>query len=326
MDEAGLRVVVTGASGYVGAALVRRLQSESWVESIVALDVRPPCTDLGPKANFVRHDVSLPFDGVLEEFRPDTVVHLAFVLNPGRNGAAARRVNVDGTANLLDECTRAGVRKVVYLSSSTVYGAHPDNPLMLTEESPLRPMPGFQYSQDKLAAESLVREYAKGKPGVIATVLRGCPVVGPNADNFVARSFLKRVLVAARGYDPQMQLLHEDDLTEVLAACAARDAAGLYNVAGDGMLPWSEMVRTLGRPLVRVPVPLLRGVTALSWALRFQSDSSPAGLGFIMYPWTASAENLRAELGVTMRYTSRQAWQSFAQAHTAGPKEAAGKP
>ena len=146
MDEAGRRVVVTGASGYVGAALVRRLQSESWVESIVALDVRPPRTDLGPKTHFVRHDVSLPFDGVLEEHRPDTVVHLAFVLNPGRNGAAARRVNVDGTANLLDECARIGVRKVVYLSSTTVYGAHPDNPPMLTEESPPRPAVGFQYS------------------------------------------------------------------------------------------------------------------------------------------------------------------------------------
>ena len=73
MDEPGRCVAVTGASGYIGTGLVRRLQSESWVERVVALDVRPPGTDIGPKARFVRHDVSLPFDGVLEEHRPDTV-------------------------------------------------------------------------------------------------------------------------------------------------------------------------------------------------------------------------------------------------------------
>ena len=314
MSEQGRRVVVTGASGYVGAGLVRRLQSESWVERVVALDVRPPGTDLGPKARFVRHDVSLPFDGVLEEHRPDTVVHLAFVLNPSRDSVAARRVNVDGAANLLDECDRLGVRKFVYLSSTTVYGAHPDNPPMLTEESPPRPAAGFQYSHDKLAAERLIDEYASSNPGVVVTVLRGCPVVGPNADNFIARAFLKRVLVAAWGHDPLMQLLHEDDLTEVLAACVARDAPGLYNVAAGGTLPWSEMVRTLGRPLLRMPAPLLRGATGISWALRLQSESPPAGLGFIMHPWTVSAEKLTRELGIQMRYTSRQAWQSFAQA------------
>ena len=314
MSEQGRHVVVTGASGYVGAGLVRRLQSESWVERVVALDIRPPSTDLGPKAHSVRHDVSLPFDGVLEEHRPDTVVHLAFVLNPSRDSNAARRVNVDGAANLLEECDRLGVRKIVYLSSTTVYGAHPDNPPMLTEESPPRPAAGFQYSHDKLAAERLIDEYASSNPGVVVTVLRGCPVVGPNADNFIARAFLKRVLVAAWGHDPLMQLLHEDDLTEVLTACVARDTPGLYNVAAGGTLRWSEIARALGRPLLRMPAPLLRGATAVSWALRLQSESPQAGLGFIMHPWTVSAEKLTRELGIPMRYTSRQAWQSFAQA------------
>ena len=326
MDEPGRCVAVTGASGYIGAALVRRLQSESWVERVVALDVRPPGTDLGPKAHSVRHDVSLPFDGVLEEHRPDTVVHLAFVLNPSRDSVAARRVNVDGAANLLDECARNGVRKIVYLSSTTVYGAHPDNPPMLTEESPPRPAAGFQYSHDKLAAERLIDEYASSNPSVVVTVLRGCPVVGPNADNFIARAFLKRVLVAAWGHDPLMQLLHEDDLTEVLTACVARDAPGLYNVAAGGTLRWSEMVRSLGRPLLRMPAPLLRGATAVSWAFRLQSESPPAGLGFIMHPWTVSVEKLTRELGIPVRYTSTQAWQSFAQARGTAPKEGDKRP
>ena len=285
-----------------------------------------PALTSAPRTHFVRHDVSLPFDGVLEEHRPDTVVHLAFVLNPGRHGVAARRVNVDGTANLLDECARIGVRKVVYLSSTTVYGAHPDNPPMLTEESSPKPAVGFQYSTDKLAAERLVREYASGRPGAVATVLRGCPVVGPYADNFIARTFLKRVLVAARGYDPQMQLLYEDDLTEVLAACVARDAPGLYNVAGDGTLSWSEMVRTLGRPLVRVPAHLLRSATALSWALPHAVRFYPGRAGFHHVPVDGQHGEATARARHSDAVHFPAAWQAFAQVHTAAPKEAAGKP
>ena len=311
MNEAR-RVAVTGASGYVGARLVERLERAATVEGILAMDIRPPAGGLGPKAAFLHFDVSVPFPDALAAHRIDTVVHLAYVLRQGRDREANRRVNVGGTSNLLEACAEAGVRKIVYLSSTSVYGAHPDNPPLLTESSPVRPVKGFQYSEDKVRSEAMIEEFVSGRPDTIATILRCCPVVGPNADNFISRAFLKPFLVKVWGADPPMQFVHEDDLTRFLGLFVIQDGPGLYNVAGEGTVRWSEMAAILGRRLVSLPAPLLYAATGIAWKLRLQSDSPSAGLDFIRYSWTASSEKLKAELGVESRYTSRQAWEAFA--------------
>lgn len=315
MTDAVRHVAVTGASGYIGARLVRRLEQEEQIEGILAIDVLSPAQPFGPKVVFVQHDISVPIGAALVEHGTEAVAHLAFVLNPGRDRVSARRVNVGGTAHLLEACAGSDVRKLLSLSSTSVYGAHPDNPPMLTEESPPRPVRGVQYSEDKLEAEGLVRRFSEGSPSLTTTILRGGPVMGPGADNFIARAFLKPFLVAVRGFDPPMQLLHEDDLTEVLALCILQDAPGLYNVAGEGTVRWSEMARMLGRRLVRAPSPLLRAATDLSWLLRLQSESPSNGLSFITHRWTASTEKVQRELGVKFRYSSKQAWEAFAKQH-----------
>ena len=179
MGEKLRRVAVTGSSGYVGTVLIRHLVEREDVGGIVAIDVREPNQDLGSKVSFVRQDVSEPFPGLFAEHEIDTVVHLAYLLRQGRNREANRRVNVGGTRNTIDACRRGGVRRIVYLSSTSVYGAHPDNPPALTEEMPARPVAGFQYSEDKLESERLLDEYASASPGVSVCVLRCCPVMGP---------------------------------------------------------------------------------------------------------------------------------------------------
>ena len=309
---------MTGASGYVGSRLIERLEAEREIERILAIDLRPPPRPSGPKVVFLKHDVSTPFASAFSHEQIDTVVHLAFVLRPGSNRTATQRVNIDDTRNMLDACAESGVRRVVYLSSTTVYGAHSDNPPMLTESVSPRPVKGFQYGEDKAAAEALIHEFVSGRPDATSAVLRYCPVVGPNADNFIARAFLKPFLVGFRGYDPPMQLTHEDDLTDILALCTLRDISGLYNVAGDGTIDWSDMARTLGKKLVSLPAPILRTVTDLAWALRLQSDSPSSGLNFVRYPWTAGTDKIKRELGVEFRYSSREAWESFARGQRHG--------
>jgi len=315
MSDGPRRIAVTGATGYVGARLVRALEATGGVEHVLAIDVHPPPGTPGPKTTFLRQDVALPFRRALADHEIDTVVHLAYVLRPSHDRLATHRVNVGGTSNLLDACAEAGVRKIVYLSSTSVYGAHPDNPPMLTENSPTRPVPGFQYSEDKAASEALILEHADRAPDVAATVLRCCPTVGPRADNFILRAFLKPFLVKVRGADPSMQLIHEDDLIGCLMRCIVGDAHGVYNLAGDGTVRWSKMAAMLGRRLVSLPAPLLYGATEVSWRLRLQHDSPSSGLNFIRYPWTASTEKIKAELGVEPRYSSREAWEAFAQRH-----------
>ena len=310
MGESLRRIAVTGASGYVGSLLIRRLAGCEAVGGILAIDVRDPSSPFGECVSFVRQDVSQPFPRLFAEHSIDTVVHLAYELRQGRDREANRRVNVDGTTHTLDACRRAGVRRLVYLSSTSVYGAHPDNPEALSEEMPARPIAGFQYSEDKLQSEKLIARFAAESHGVTACILRCCPVMGANADNFIARAFGKPFLVAVSGANPPMQLIHEDDLGRCLETAVLGDAEGLYNVAGSGSISWGEMASARGRRVFSAPAWLLYPATQLTWDLRLQSDSPALGLDFVRHRWLADAGKIEREVGFRPRFSSRDAWEA----------------
>ena len=312
MHDGGLRVAVTGAVGYLGSRLIQRLEEGDSVSYILATDIRAPRSAYGERTEFVKLDVTERFPTLLARYDIDAVAHLAYVLNPGRNRDQARKVNVLGTDHLVEACRESDVSHVVYLSSTSVYGAYPDNPKFLTEEHPVRPIPGFQYSEDKVAAERLLTEYAEESPTTAVTILRGCPVMGPRADNFIANAFHKPVLPRVGEADPLMQFTHEDDLMNVIVKCLETRTAGTYNVAGDGTINWSQMAAVMGRRMLRLPPMAWRSLTSMAWNLGLQSDSPACGLEFIRYRWTASAEKLKRELGLNLKYTSREAWESFA--------------
>ena len=310
MGEGLRRIAVTGASGYVGSLLIRRLAGCEAVGGILAIDVRDPSSPFGECVSFVRQDVSQPFPRLFAEHSIDTVVHLAYELRQGRDREANRRVNVDGTTHTLDACRRAGVRRLVYLSSTSVYGAHPDNPEALSEEMPARPIAGFQYSEDKLQSEKLIARFASESHGVTACILRCCPVMGANADNFIASAFDKPFLVAVSGANPPMQLMHEDDLGRCLELAVLGDMEGLYNVAGAGSISWGEMAAARGRRVFSAPAWLLYPATQLSWALRLQSDSPALGLDFVRYRWLADTGKIEREIGFRPRFSSTDAWDA----------------
>ena len=313
MSDTPLRIAVTGASGYIAGRLISQLQDCGSVSAILATDIRPSGTEFSGKVKFAYWDVAKSRPDIFSSHRIDTVIHLAYILNSARRKARARRVNIAGTDNVLQASREAGVKHIIYLSSASVYGAHADNPTLLTETDPVRPVEGFQYSEDKVAAESRLLEFAQRNPEAIVTILRACPVMGPDANNFIANAFEKPFLPAIGSADPPMQFLHEDDLVLTLARCLKLRPRGVYNVAGDGTIRWSEMASLMERPLIRLPAPIWYFLTSAAWRLRLQSDSPACGLDFIRHRWTASAEKLKVALGIEFRHTSRSAWQSYAR-------------
>ena len=305
----GLRVAVTGAAGSIGARLVESLAASDDVDTVVALDARP--IDIThPKVVVYQRDISQPLEDIFKQHRVTSVVHLAFQLKPGRNRGAGRRINVGGTARVLRSSQAADVGHILYLSSTTVYGAHPDNAVPLTEDSRVRPVRGFQYAEDKAATELLLQAYGSDYPDIRITMLRGCVVMGPHSDNFITKAFSKPLLVKIRGADPQMQFIHEDDLRNVLELCLKAKFPGVYNVAGDDTVPYSHIAHVAGRRSFSVPAALLYPLTQASWQLRLQSDSPSCGLDMIRWPWVASIEKLQQETGFTPRYTSQQALEA----------------
>ena len=311
MVRAIRRVAVTGVTGYLGRLLVDRLALCDGVERILGIDVRPMLCELPSNVTFVERDIAEDITDLLVEHGIDAVAHLAFVLQPDRNAERARRVNVDGTTNVLSACAEAGVRHVLYMSSATVYGAHSDNPQMLTENDPLRPVRGFQYAEAKVEVEAMLRQFEGQHRDASVCILRACPVLGKEADNFVARNLARRVLVAVGDDEPPLQFLHEDDAAEIMAYCLQNGIEGTYNVGGRDTIRMSETSRIARSRLVRLPAPLLYGATELSWVLGLQSNTPASGLDFIRYPWVVSGEKLEREHGLKARRSSREAWEAF---------------
>jgi UDP-glucose 4-epimerase len=305
---------VTGAAGFLGLATTSALARQTGTEHVVALDVRP-CEFEGPTMPAVsaRRDIRAPLGGLLREFDVEAVIHLAYMLQAGRNAAAARAVNVDGTARLLEACTEAGVRQIIYLSSTTVYGAHAAYTRPFVETDPVRPVRGFSYSEQKVEAERLVEAYAASHPEARVCILRGCVIMAPGADNFISRALGRRTLPAPAGADPEMQFLHVDDYLSALRAAVRTGARGTYNIAGQGAVRWREVAAMTGARLVPVPSALLAAAVDSTWRLRLQSESGANGLNFIRFPWLASTEKIRAELGWSPAHTSREAVESWAR-------------
>ena len=159
--------------------------------------------------------------------------------------------------------------------------------------------------------EGLLAEFAAQHPDIGVCILRSCPVLGIGADNFVARSLRRRVLVAAAGFDPPMQFLLDDDAAEIMARCLLDGIAGTYNVGGSGSIRWSEMAEIARRRLVRLTcaAPLCGNGNFMEAAASEQSPGS--GLDFIRYPWIVSGERLEREYGLATRRSSLDAWEAF---------------
>lgn len=306
------RIAVTGVSGYIGTQLVRRLDAHPDVEAIIGLDVRPPDAQ-SEKLRFYKQDVAAPLDGILAKEQVDALVHLAFIVRPVRNQTRAKQANVLGSHNVIRECREAGVRQVVYLGSTAAYGAHKDNPVPLTEESPLRPNRRFQYSRDKAEVDQMFQSFAKSVPEADVAILRSCVVMGPGSTQAVGAMLFRRMMVRIASRNPQMQYVHEDDLVDVLVRCLEKRPRGVYNVAGDGTLAYTDVVRLARRRMVSVPRRILATLMNIGWVLHLQNESNSAGLDFIAYPWVADNSALKKALAFEYRHTSEDAIRDYSE-------------
>lgn len=297
----GKTVAVTGAAGYIGVRLIELLQADPEVSRILAFDVREPRLPRGDKVIFDKVDVRDPalgsrFEGV------DTVIHLAFVMDPIKDETRMRDINVNGTQNVFKGAGKAGVRKIIYTSSAIAYGAHPDNDVPLTEDSPLRANLDFSYAAHKLETEYVVKEFRDEYPGVIVTVFRPSIVFGKNCDNAWSHQLELPVVFSVQGHEPPMQFVHEDDVTNALHFAVTKDLDGPYNLCPRDWLEFDEIVAATGKKRVILPEPAAFAAADRMWSMGMAE--APAGyLHYVMYPWVMSPDRLEAA-GFTCEHTS----------------------
>lgn len=255
MASAGRVVLVTGVSRDLGRRFARAAAAHPNVERVIGVDVVPPRGDIGGMS-FVRADIRNPVIAkVIAKEDVDTVVHMSIISTPLSTGGRSmmKELNVIGTMQLLAACQKsATVRHLLVKSTAHVYGASSLDPAMFTETSETR-RAGGGYAKDVAEIEGYVRGFARRRPDVCVTTLRCANVIGPRVESPLA-SYLRLPVVPRRiGFDPRLQFLHESDLYAALGHALRSEGAGTFNVAGDGVMPLSQVVRRLQRPTIPVP-------------------------------------------------------------------------
>ncbi len=309
-----MNVAITGAAGYVGQQLMARLGADSEVEQIFGLDIRLPEMSLPSGAMFLQMDIRDPTLGdTLRRCGVESLVHTAFILFPHpRRLALMEQVNVGGTINVLRACREARICRLIILSSITVYGAWPDNPIPLTEEHPLRPNPNYPYGVHKGLVERHCREFSEEYPQVACIILRPPGIFGPHARGPLA-DFLRRssAVIVDGGYAPG-QFVHEDDLVDLIGKCLRSDVRGAFNATPNDWLPWREIWGSVGKKLLNFPWPAARLIFGLLWRMeRLGYVTHPGQVNLTRFPLVASNEKARRQLGWQPAYTTLQTVQSF---------------
>jgi UDP-glucose 4-epimerase len=305
-----MKYLITGGSGYIGGRLIELLTQDP-ANEVLILDLRPPAVPR-PRTRFQRMDVrDRGMRALLETERPDALVHLAFVLNPMRDEHTMYDIDVNGTQNVLEAASAAGVGQLLVASSTTAYGAFPDNPVPLTEEHPVRGLPGYEYARDKTEIDRQCQLWAAQHPDRVMTIVRPTIVFGPNVNNYIVRFWSSSPFFPLLdGADPDWQFVHEDDVVEAMSRLLAERRGGIFNLTADGTIKLSEAARLAGLKTRKISTRAYRRIARTAWRLRLPKVEAPPGqIDFILYPWIASNEKLKAELGWTPRYTSRETFE-----------------
>ena len=234
-------IAVTGLHGFIARELVPRLLARSSGLRVVGIDERRPIR-FDPRVRFHKVDLTDPTaDGklaeVLEGERVEAVVHAAFRTDPSADLELDHELETIGSLHLMHACAAAKVKRLVVASSTELYGPWPDNPNFLTESHPLRGHPHAHAVRDRIEMEHLVAEWSRAHPDIEVTVLRPCWIFGPSYWNRVVRYFSLPVVPVPLGYDPLMQVIHEEDAVRAFERAALQPRPGVFNLVGSGVAP-----------------------------------------------------------------------------------------
>ena len=302
-------VFVTGISGYIGKSFVRRAKGSF---NIIGVDLREDREINEAGVQFFKEDImSENLKDIFNNFKPDTVIHLAFVLNPPKDRERARTINIDGTKNILKLSKEFGVKHLIVLTSATAYGALKDNPVPIKEDFPIRgdQNKGFWYSEDKAEQDRIVQEFAKKNPEMKVAIVRPCIVFGENVDNYISQGFFNPPIIATFERDIPYQFIHEDDVADALIKMVEKESVGPFNLAGGGYVYTSDMVRIMNKKTIKAPrsKTMRRLLVFIMKRMNYVDRNVPFEiLSFFSYPWVLDTQRAEKELGFIPKYTSEE--------------------
>lgn len=289
-----MRVVVTGASGNLGTALLRRLAGDTERHEVVGVVRRPPS---GPPYDGVEWvGLDLAADAAAARLTEvsrgaDAVVHLAWLFQPARDVAYLQRVGVGGTRAVVAAVEAAGVPHLVHMSSLGAYSPGPQDGDTrdggVDESWPTGGVPSLPYSRHKVSAERVLDDLEARRPGEpVVTRMRPGLVLQREAGSALLRyglpaavpaRVLRHVPVVPLDRSLAFQVVHADDVAAAVVASLHGRAPGAFNLVADPVVRPPEVAAALHARWVHVPRVALRAAAAAAFAARL----SPLDPGWI---------------------------------------------
>lgn len=303
-----MRVVVTGATGNLGTAVVSALSIEPGVDSVLGLARRKPELDL-PKVEWATVDLGRP--GATPELAgllagADAVIHLAWRIQSAHEQDDMHQVNVAGTDRLLQAVVQARIPVLLYASSIGAYGAGPKEPAV-DESFPTIGVPASLYSLQKAYVERRLDAFELEHPEVRVVRMRPTIVARREAGSEIRRLFLGKLVGRLAGVRPLLPLVpdipelrfamvHSDDVADAFRRALLTDVRGAFNLSDDEIMGPADLARMLHGVTVPIPFVATRALVSAAWRLHLQpTDAGWLDLA-VRLPLVSSARASR-ELG-----------------------------
>jgi UDP-glucose 4-epimerase len=322
----GRRVLVTGVGSFWGGRVAQALEADAGVDVIIGLGTENPTLPL-ERTEYVPADQSYSIlSRIVKATRVDTILHTFLVVDSTRaRSSELHEQNVIGTMNLLAAAGAPGssVRHVVVKSSTLVYGSSTKGPTWYREDTPRAVPARTRVERSLLEAESYLHDFAADNPHVTVTLLRFANVVGTDIVTPITKALHLPLVPCIFGFDPLVQFVEEDDVVRSIEFVTREGLGGVFNVAGEGRLPWSEVAAICDKHLAPMP-PLATGLATAPLAL-FGVELPPELRDLLRYGRGVDNGKLKAS-GFTYRFTSAGAIENFARtlrlARAVGPRPA----
>ncbi|MEU5985159.1 NAD-dependent epimerase/dehydratase family protein [Streptomyces sp. NPDC047434] len=329
-----LRVAVTGATGNVGTSLVRALEREPRIASVLGLARRRPGLIL-PKTEWAEVDLSMERDGPrLTQYveDADAVVHLAWAFGPTHDPVATWRTNVLGSLRLFEAVAHARVPVLVHASSVGAYSPGPKTGAGVSESWPTHGWPGAAYTREKAYLERALDTFERDHPQTRVVRMRPGFLFKAESASEQRRIFAGRFFPGAL-LRPELlplvpefaglrfQVLHTDDAADAYRRALLRDVRGAFNLAADPVIDGQVLAGLFDSRAVKVPSRAVRGALAAAWRLRM-APASPGLFDALLHLPLMSTERARRELEWEPSTSSLEALDAFLRGVRTGAGDA----
>lgn len=309
------RVLVTGLGTFWGGRVAQALEKDPNVDVIVGLDTTEPTVEL-ERTEYVRVDANYSIlSRIVRATQIDTIIHTFLVVDPTQmSRRAMHEINVIGTMNLFAAAssTSSTVRNVIVKSSTMVYGCAPEDPVWFTEDSGRSRPSRLPIERSLEAVEGYVRDFAEDNPHVNVALMRFSNVIGSELETPLTRLLKLPFVPSIFGFDPRFQFVHEHDVIRSILYAFDHDLPGVYNVAGDGLLPWSEVAKLCGKRTIALP-PVGTSMLASPFRAAGLADLPDEYMGLLKYGRGVDNRRLK-DYGFRYEYTSAEAIEAFIEA------------